>query len=226
MPAPGVIEPGRCNVSGHPAGAGAIGRPREARADRAIVAAALELMAEHGVHALRMDDVADRAGVGKATIYRRYRSKEQLVTDAVGALVSEIEVPDSGSTRTDLLALMREAVELYRGSLAARLMPTIIDEMSRNAELAAVARDRFLNARRAALETVFDRGVRRGDLRSDLDMELALDVLAGPLFYRLVVTGGPIDERLAEGVVELILAGFAPIPVRGKKLSTEKDGTK
>jgi AcrR family transcriptional regulator len=183
-------------------------------------------MAEHGVHALRMDDVADRAGVGKATIYRRYRSKEQLVTDAVGALVSEIEVPDSGSTRTDLLALMRDAVELYRGSLAARLMPTIIDEMSRNPDLAAVARDRFLNVRRAALETVFDRGVRRGDLRTDLDMELALDVLAGPLFYRLLVTGGPIDERLAESVVELILAGFAPIPVRGKKLSTERDGTK
>ena len=54
-------------------------------------------MAEHGLHALRMDVVADRAGVGKATIYRRYRSKDQLVTDAVGALVSEIEIPDSGS---------------------------------------------------------------------------------------------------------------------------------
>ena len=87
-------------MSGDSSSARAIGRPREARADRAIIAAALELMAERGVHALRMDDVADRAGVGKATIYRRYRSKEQLVTDAVGALVSEIEVPDSGSTHS------------------------------------------------------------------------------------------------------------------------------
>src|SRR5271154_6617011 len=114
-----------------PSSARAVGRPREARADRAIVTATLELMAEHGVHALRMDDVADRAGVGKATIYRRYRSKDELVTDAVGALVSEIEIPDSGSTRADLLVLMREAVELYSGSLAAGLMPTVIDEMSR-----------------------------------------------------------------------------------------------
>jgi AcrR family transcriptional regulator len=186
------------------------GRPRDARAGRAIIAAALELLAEHGVAAVRMDDVAERAGVGKATIYRRYRSKDELVTDAVGSIVNTIEIPDSGSTRTDLLILMRQAVELYSGSFAARLMPTIVDEMSRNAELAEVARDRFLTGRRAALRTVFDRGVTRGDLNPDLDVELALDVLAGPLFYRLLITGGAIDGPLAEGVVELVLRGFAP----------------
>src|SRR4029450_13294576 len=92
-----------------------IGRPREERADRAILAAALELMAEHGVRDLRMDDVADRARVGKATIYRRYRSKDELVSAAVAALVSEIAVPDTGSTRVDLFELMRNAVELYQG---------------------------------------------------------------------------------------------------------------
>jgi AcrR family transcriptional regulator len=209
-----------------PSSTRAVGRPREARADRAIVTATLELMAEHGVHALRMEDVADRAGVGKATIYRRYRSKDELVTDAVGALVSEIEIPDSGSTRTDLLVLMGEAVELYSGSLAAGLMPTVIDEMSRNAEFAAVARDGVLAARRAALRSVFDRAVLRGDLRSDLDVELALDVLGGAVFYRLLVTGGPIDERLAENVVDLILRGFAPTAPRGTNTPTKKDRTK
>lgn len=187
-----------------------LGRPRDARAGRAIIAAALELLAERGVAAVRMDDVAERAGVGKATIYRRYRSKDELVTDAVGSMVNTIEIPDSGSTRTDLLILMRQAVELYSGSFAARLMPTIVDEMSRNAELSEVARDRFLTGRRAALRTVFDRGVMRGDLDPDLDVELALDVLGGPLFYRLLITGGPIDEPLAEGVVKLVLRGFAP----------------
>ena len=146
-----------------------IGRPREQRADRAILAAALELMAEHGVRDLRMDDVAERAGVGKATIYRRHRSKDELVTAAVAALVTEITVPDTGSTRDDLLGLMR-----------------------------------------AAVRAVLERGVERGDLRADLDLELALDVLAGPLFYRLLVTGGPIDERLAQGVVDLVQRGFAP----------------
>jgi AcrR family transcriptional regulator len=203
-------------------GARAVGRPREARADRAIVTAALELMAERGVHALRMDDVASRAGVGKATIYRRYRSKDQLVTDAVGALVNEIEIPDTGSTRDDLLALMREAVALYSNSLAGGLMATVVDQMSRNAEFAAVARDRFLTGRRAALREVFDRAVKRGDLRGDLDIELALDILGGPIFYRLMITGGPVDERLAENVVELILRGFAPVPPRARKPSTRK----
>jgi len=203
-------------------GSRAVGRPREARADQAIRAATLELMAEQGAQALRMGDVASRAGVGKATIYRRYRSKDELVTDAVGGLVSEIAVPDTGSTRSDLLALMNEAVELYSNSLAAGLMPTVVDEMSRNPEFAEIARDRFLTGRRAALREVFERGVGRGDLRRDLDVELALDVLGGPLFYRLMITGGPIDARLAANVVELILRGFAPAPPSATKTRTKR----
>jgi AcrR family transcriptional regulator len=212
-------------VSKDPSPARGVGRPREARADRAILTATIELMAEHGVHALRMDDVAERAGVGKATIYRRYRSKDELVTDAAGALVSEISVPDSGSTRGDLLALMRQSVELYTQPLAAKLMPTVFYEMSRNAELAAVARDRFLIGRRKALREIFARGIARRDLRRDADVELALDILAGPLFFRLMVTGGPIDERLAQNTVELILRGFAPAPARsdGTESPTMKD---
>jgi AcrR family transcriptional regulator len=208
-----------------PAGARPVGRPREARADRAIRTAALELMAEHGVQALRVDDVAHRAGVGKATIYRRYRSKDQLVTEAVGALVNdEIVIPDTGSTEADLLALMREAVELYgSGTLAARLMPSIVDEISRNGELAAIARERFLVRRRAALRVVFERGIARGDLDRALDVDVALDVLAGPLFYRLLITGGPIDEGLAQAVVALIVRGFAPAPSGAPRPSKRKD---
>jgi AcrR family transcriptional regulator len=187
-----------------------IGRPREERADRAILAAALELMAEHGVRDLRMEDVADRAGVGKATIYRRHRSKDELVTAAVAALVTEIAVPDTGSTRDDLLGLMHAAVEVYGGSVEAGVMPGLVDAMSRDARLARAVRAGFLAGRRAAVRAVLERGVERGDLRADLDLELALDVLAGPLFYRLLVTGGPIDARLAGGVVDLLLRGFAP----------------
>ena len=187
-----------------------IGRPRDERADRAILAAALELIAEQGVRDLRMDDVAEQAGVGKATIYRRYRSKEELVTAAIAGLVSEITVPDTGSTRADLLVLMRRAVEVYSGSVEAGVMPSLVDAMSRDADLARMVRDDFLARRRAALRTVLERGTDRGDLRADLDHELALDVLGGPHFYRLLITGGPIDQRLADGVVELIMRGFAP----------------
>jgi AcrR family transcriptional regulator len=190
-----------------------MGRPRDARADRAILDGTLELIAEQGVHEFRTDDVAARAGVGKGAIYRRYRSKDELVTAAVAALVSDITVPNTGSTRGDLLALMREAVELYGGSLPGRLLPNLVGAMAQKPELAHAVRDGFLAGRRAALTEVLRRGVERGDLRADLDLELALDVLGGPLFYRLLITGGPIDERLAEGTAELILRGFAPVRV-------------
>lgn len=188
-----------------------VGRPRDARADRAILDATLELIAEHGIHEFRTDDVAARAGVGKGAIYRRYRSKDELVTAAVGGLVrQEIALQDTGSTREDLLTLMREAVELYRRSMPARLMPTLVGAMAQRADLARTVREGFLAGRREALGEVLRRGVARGDLRPDLDFDLALDVLGGPLFYRLLVTGGPIDEPLAEGVTDLILRGFAP----------------
>ena len=187
-----------------------IGRPRDERADKAILSATLELMAQSGFHDLRVDDVAGRAGVGKATIYRRYRSKDELITAAVAGLVSEITVPDTGQTRGDLRALMHGAVKVYGGSVQAAVMPSLVEAMTRDAELARLVREEFLAGRRAALRTVLERGIERRDLRADLDIDLALDVLGGPLFYRLLITGGPIDEQLAEGVVELILRGFAP----------------
>jgi AcrR family transcriptional regulator len=187
-----------------------MGRPQDPRADRAIIAATLRLLADCGVSELRMDDVAERAGVGKATIYRRYRSKTGLISAAVATLVSEIAIPDTGSTRADLLALMSQAVELYSGSLAPRLMPSLIEAAHRNPELATTVRTEFLAGRRAALSVVLKRGIQRGELRRGLDIELALDVLGGAIFYRLLVTGGPIDQRLADGIVELIMRGCAP----------------
>jgi AcrR family transcriptional regulator len=208
-----------------PATARSLGRPREQRADRAILRAALKLMAEHGVRDLRMDDIADRAHVGKATIYRRYRSKDELVAAAVAALVSDIEVPDTGSTHADLVALMHGAVAVYSGSVEAAAMPSLVDAMKRDAGLARTVRDGVLAGRRAALAAVLERAVKRGDLRADLDLELALDVLGGPLFYRLLITGGPIDRQLADGVVELILRGFAPADQK-KPMASKKEGAR
>ena len=119
------------------AGERQLGRPRDARAGRAILDATLELIAERGVHAFRTEDVAARAGVGKGAIYRRYRSKDELVTAAVAALVrEEIAVPDTGTTRDDLLVLMRGAVDLYRRSLPARLLPNLVGAMAERPELA------------------------------------------------------------------------------------------
>ena len=99
-------------------------------------------------------------------------------------------------------------------------MPSLVDAMSRDAGLARTVRDGFPAGRRAALAAVLERGAQRGDLRADLDLQLALDVPGGPLFYRLLIAGGPIARQLAERVVELILRGFAPAKPSPKKSST------
>ena len=121
-----------------------------------------------------------------------------MSADAVATLVSEITIPDTGSTRADLLALMRQAVELYSGPLAARLMPALLEETRRNPELATTVRDQFLAGRTRGAERRSSSAVFGVEISGrGLDLELALDVLGGAIFYRLLVTGGPIDERLA-----------------------------
>jgi hypothetical protein len=103
---------------------------------------------------------------------------------------------------------------VYRDPIHAGVMPSLVGAMRQRPELARAVRDGFLAARRNALRVVLERGVARGALRADLDFELALDVLGGPLFYRLLITGGPLDEHLVEGVADLILRGFAPPPAK------------
>jgi AcrR family transcriptional regulator len=154
-----------------------------------------------------MEGIAARAGVGKATLYRRWKSREDVVAAAVADFVADIAIPDTGSVEEDLLLLERRAVAVYRGR-PGRILPGLLAAMASSAEVAHAVRTRFLEGRRAALASVLARGVARGELRSDLDVELALDFLGGPLFYRLLVTGGPLDDTLASGVVTTMLHGM------------------
>jgi AcrR family transcriptional regulator len=184
------------------------GRPRSERVQRAIIEATLSLLAEEGWLGLSMEGIANRAGVGKGAVYRRWSSREALLTDAVTAIVSEIEIPDSGSIRQDLSVLMRKAASLYRGR-SGRIMPALVAAMARHPQVASAVRGGFLASRRHALRVVLDRAVERGEVREDLDPELALDFLGGPLFYRLLVTGGPLDPEFADAAVDLMLRGIA-----------------
>jgi len=186
------------------------GRPRSEAAREAILGATLALLRTAGYDALTIEGVAEHAEVGKKTIYRHWASKEALIADAVKQIVSEIEIPDTGTTKGDLLALMRDAVRVYRDPENATLMPGLVAAMARSERIAEIVRSGFLAERRRAITVLLDRAVARGDLQSTLDRELALDVLGGPLFYRLLITGRAIDDRLARGVVDLMLHGFAP----------------
>lgn len=182
------------------------GRPPSARSRRAALDTTVALLAEVGYGRLTTAAVARRAGVSTATLYRHWPSKDALVADAVAGLVAEIRLPDHGDVRSDLLSLMRDAVRLYTASVAAPALRGVVTEMAHNGALRDTIRGRFLAGRRAALRAVLERGVQRGELVPDIDYELALDLFGGPLFYRFLVTGGPIDDALAAGVVEVVMA--------------------
>lgn len=186
------------------------GRPRDPEADARILRAALELAAVDGLRGLRMEAVAARAGVGKATVYRRWSSKEDLLTDAVRAVARDIEAPDLGSVREDYLALTREAAATLSAKTG-RLMPQLMLGSADDPELHRLCRRVLVDPRRAALRAVLRRGVARGELRGDLDLDLAIDLLIGPIIYRALISGG-YGEAVAGSaadVVDAVLAGIA-----------------
>jgi AcrR family transcriptional regulator len=194
------------------------GRPRSREADEAILDAALELVAERGYEGLTMEAMAERAGVGKTTVYRRWPNRDEVLAAASERFVTEIGVPDTGTVRGDLIALLESAIVVYSG-LAGRAMPGLVAAMARNPGIARSWREGFLAVRRAALRDLIERGIRRGELRDDVDVELTLDLLGGPLMYRLLVTGGAVDDEVARGVVDTLLEGIA-----GRKSGPQSDG--
>jgi AcrR family transcriptional regulator len=163
------------------------GRPRSAAADAAIVRATLEVLREEGFRRLSVEAVRQRAGVGKATIYRRFPDKEALVRAAVAAVHSDPAVPDTGSLQGDLDALWEE---VYAAGGAARVAPLLLAEAAENPEMHAIFRAALVEPRRAMLRTLLERAAARGELRDGLDLELVVDLLAGPVIYRLLIDGG------------------------------------
>jgi AcrR family transcriptional regulator len=186
------------------------GRPRSEEAHGAILDATLQLLREVGYDALGMEAVAARAGVGKATVYRRWSTKEALAAEAIERLMRAIPVPDTGTVEGDLRKMMRDALGMYRDASTGALLSGFVAAMARSELIARTIRSGFVGVRREALRQVLERGVARGELRKGMDLDLALDLLGGPLFYRFLITGGPVDERLARGVVEAVLRAFAP----------------
>ncbi len=188
-----------------------MGRPRSAEADRAIIDAALELFADHGLDGLTVEGVAARAGVGKATVYRRYPSKIDLVVAAASGLSRETApTPDTGALRSDLLAWLHGLTHLLRGTIAGRCVPVLVAETSRNVEL-ATAHQAFIAARRVESKAVVRRGIERGELAAAADPEIVVDMLAGPVFYRAFVSRDPLSERVLTELVDAVLRAFAPV---------------
>jgi AcrR family transcriptional regulator len=188
------------------------GRPRSAAADAAIVRATLELLLEDGYRGLTMEQVRTRAGVGKATLYRRYGSKQDLVTEAIRHLNQPLDRPDTGSVREDILAVARSVLAGAERVELATFAPRLLAESAGDPEMHAIFYENLVAPRRAVMADVLRRGVERGELRADLDIELAIDVLTGPWVYRLLIAGGDASTiyRLdPSSLLELVLGGLA-----------------
>jgi AcrR family transcriptional regulator len=186
------------------------GRPRSPQAHEAILDATVDLLAEVGYAGLTMEGIACRAGVGKATIYRRWPSKVALVVEAVQSTTEPVPDPDTGSVRGDFEILTAKMVDKMTRSSAGRIMVGLVADAARNPELAEALRSGFIAGRRAALKVTLERGVGRGEVRPDVDVDLVGDLLVGPLYYRLMVSGGPVDEQFADQVVDAVLRVVAP----------------
>jgi AcrR family transcriptional regulator len=184
------------------------GRPRSVRADEAIVQATLDLLAEgNTLEALSIEAIATRAGVGKATIYRRWPGKDALLIDALRRLKGVMPQPAGHSVRDDLVLLVG-AVGHNLDPRAAKIMPCLVPEVNRSPDHFQLYQN-IIEPRRKLMREVIQRGVATGELRADLDVELVMAVLTGPMLIQRMLRWHPeLDDRvLPERIVDTVLDG-------------------
>jgi AcrR family transcriptional regulator len=197
-------------VSSNPETNQSAGRPRSEEAHRAILDATLDLLVEVGFSALTVEGVATRAGVGKATIYRRWPSKLPLVIEAFSQLPALEEV-DTGNLVDDLTKMLRSYLQLFNSTPLATVLPSLAGERAHDPELSELF-DPVIRGRRQPLIRVLERAVERGELPPDLDLDLAADLIVGPIAVRLFFTGRSINPKIVGPVVDIALRGIRPVP--------------
>jgi AcrR family transcriptional regulator len=183
------------------------GRPPSEEARRAILDATLALLCEGGYAGLTMDAVAERACSSKATIYRHWSSKPDLVVDALAQDIAPAAIEPTGSLRDDLLAIARALITKFTETPLGKVMCTVTEAASRDPLLGRLMAQ-FRDERRAVTMQVLARAQARGEIRDGVDLDLAAQMLVGPIFFRLMVTQEPLDAALAEQIVDLILPGL------------------
>ena len=192
-----------------------MGRPRSAAAEEAILRAVPILLAEQGYDEMSMDGVAARAGVGKATIYRRWPSKEALVSAALRRAQAQMPSPDTGHARDDLLQLLGGIFRVITGfGVRPEHFPKLLSSVTGTPSLMAVWWEHAIMPTRANVRRILERGQARGQVRQDLDLEAALDVLNGAIFFRMVTATihGPPTPAVFQRLVTLVWSGLAAPP--------------
>jgi AcrR family transcriptional regulator len=186
---------------------------RSERSYRAIVDAAKELLDEQGFAATSIDQIARRAGVGKQTIYRWWPNKAAVVLEAHAEQAAErIAVPDTGSLRGDLRAIAASFSHNLSDTQIGRVCVELIGEAQADEQFAEAYRDVFVTARRAAVRALLERGRERGEIRDDVDVELAMDMFFGPIWYRRLVRHAPLTREFAHALADALVDAVAARP--------------
>jgi AcrR family transcriptional regulator len=185
------------------------GRPRSEKARTAILEGAAELLMQLGLDAVSVDAIAERAGVSKATIYRWWPSKELLALDVMLAWTPARAVSrDTGSLRGDLLALLRPWVREMRVRPIGRIVAAFVRECHTDPRFAEAYRARIVEPRRDAGRAAFERAMSRREVPGDVDVEVALDLMYGPIYHRLLHGHAQLTDRFVVTLVDLGLRGI------------------
>jgi AcrR family transcriptional regulator len=155
-----------------------------------------------------MDAIAEEAGVSKMTLYARWGSKDELCIDVLKALRPPQEIPSSGNPRKDLIAMLRALIDLQNAGPPRDILPRVVGEMADNEDFAAVFRDRVIAPRREAVRRKVEEAVSGGQLVTDTDVDVAADMLLGPIYYRRLVRGQAAPKRFAERLVTALYRAF------------------
>ncbi|MFD8479680.1 TetR/AcrR family transcriptional regulator [Kitasatospora sp. NPDC059673] len=179
-------------------------QPKGPRSRDQVLDATLALLSEAGYARLTVEGVASTSGVHKSTLYRWWPDKAALVADALASRMDTGPLPDTGNTRDDLTSWLRGTIANYTATPAGATMPALIADLAGRPGALDAFRAAFLTERRTNCATVIRRGIARGDLPPDTDVELFMDALAGAVFYRQLVTGLPIDPDLPTRLVRIL----------------------
>jgi AcrR family transcriptional regulator len=185
------------------------GRPRSEQSRSAVLRATSELINEVGLRAMTTDEIAGRSGVSKATIYKWWPNKYAV---AVEAFLSEMGTkspdPDTGSAREDLRGALRGLIRFYR-TKSGRAFAQLIGEAQFDPQIGVELREHLIGSRRELVRAILDRGIARGELRPDIDPEVATDLIFGPPMYRLIAGHAPLNDRAADAIVDAAMRGLA-----------------
>jgi AcrR family transcriptional regulator len=206
---PGVARP----ITGYKDAGGRVkarrrGRPRSEESEEAILASTVQLLSEKPLRDISMEEIARRAGVGKATIYKWWPSRAYVALDAFLKKTNQmVPTPDTGSVRKDMREQIRSLVAFYK-SPAGQIMGQFIAETQIDKEFASLFRERYIKPRREAAGVIFDRGVERGEIDQNLDWGLVRDLVFGAFLYRMIVGHAPFEDKLVDNMVSILFDGL------------------